>query len=290
MAEKRTFLDGLEPSKIHLHEKTKTQFISIFMSVHQTSIEDAESFYERESNYFSQLFLDEKLALFTCTPISIYSAFLEIAINALSIKKQSQAEAYISKTGQKVGNGWIQVATFVIQAHGELALRVRAGQLVHATIPEILYDGDKCVPKTVEGKKIIEYEKKFPNESNKITGCFTILYLKDGLTDYCLMSLKDIERLHKTSIKFMKNESGNSLYSSGEDKQIDTGFLQAKTLKHAFKTLPRLKLSSNAVYEEEIISEQDDDKNGFDNGENLPSAEPETEGNKENIHSSPSLF
>ena len=45
----------------------------------------------------------------------------------------------------------------------------------------------------------------------------------------------------------LKNEKGNALYTSGVDGQIDVGFLETKTIKHAMNTLGRFRVDSSAV-------------------------------------------
>ena len=45
--------------------------------------------------------------------------------------------------------------------------------------------------------------------------------------------------------------TANALYT-GNDNQIDTGFLEAKVIKHAFKTFPKLKLGQFSKLQEEI--------------------------------------
>jgi len=277
MAQPKSFLDGLQAKDIAGHEITEKQFKKSFMSIHKASEEDANAFYETQKTYFNQTIADEKTYIAQCTPVSIFSAFLEIAIQGLSIKKQSQAEAYVGKTSTKVGEAWINTAQLVIQAHGELALRVRAGQLVHPFIPVVVYECDLFQPRTNDkGELCIEYLPTIPRASNVIKACYVRLALRGGLNDFKFLLKEDIERLHKTSMKFLKNDKGNGLYSSGEDGQIDVGFLATKTLKHAFSTLPRLKLSSGAIFEEEVITEENKNES-FDNGQNIAKPEPTKE-------------
>lgn len=257
----KSFIDDLKANEIAIDEKVKEQFVKNYKSIHKVDEDDALSFYEKEKTYFQQTILDDTGGLALCTPISLYSSFMEISITGLSIKKQAKAEAYIEKKSQKVKVGnvesWINVARFVIQAHGELSLRKRAGQILHAHNPIVVYDGDVFQPKTNDrGELIVEYVPKIPRESKTIIGCFVKLTLPNNIFDYKWLLKEDVERLQKISAKSMKNDNGNALYSNN-DGQIDVGFLETKTLKHALGTLGKLRISSSAILESvEVIEDE----------------------------------
>jgi len=275
-------IETLKPEQISEDLKVKEQFIKTFMGIHKLDISEAESFYEKENIYFKQAILDESTKLKMCTNISLYSAFLEIAITGLSIKKQAKAEAYIEKKSKKVVSGksesWINVAQFVIQTHGELILRKRAGQILHAHNPIVVYEGDTFQPCTDEsGNLIVKYAPLIPRQSNKIVACYVQLTLPHGIKDYKWLLPEDIERLKKCSMKNLGGEKANALYGSGDNGQIDVGFLETKTLKHALGTLGRLKINSSAILETEF----DDDKTSFDDGSNIPTAQPEVQDDNE---------
>ena len=61
----------------------------------------------------------------------------------------------------------------------------------------------------------------------------------------------------------------NELY--GKDGQIDTGFLMAKCVKHAFKTYPKLNIGRGTALETEIIEQHQpadfDPYGGVDDGQ-----------------------
>jgi len=258
-----SFLEKLKPVDIVSDETVKSQFVKTYMSIHWVSEEEANAFYLKESIYLKQVILDEKNGIAQCTNISIYSSFMESAILGLSAQPCPRAEAYYSKKSANKGNdkapNWVSICNFVVQAHGELSLRQRAGQIKHAFNPIVVYEGDIFQPETnTMGELIVTYKPSIPRKSNKIIACYIRLALPSGLFDYKWLTIEDIERLKKSSAKFLKNEKGNNLYSSGEDGQIDSSFLETKVIKHAFKSYPKLKISSSAVFEEEIASEQEE--------------------------------
>ena len=58
-------------------------------------------------------------------------------------------------------------------------------------------------------------------------------------------------------------ENPNQLYTS-LDGQIDTGFLKAKCIKHAFKTYPKIAIGKGTQLESEIIEENNQPETSFD--------------------------
>jgi recombinational DNA repair protein RecT len=256
-------LPNLAPKEIASNELVRNQFIETYKKIHDSSDSEAEAFYEKEKSYYIMALNDEKSRLTTCTNLSLYSSFMECAIQGLSTKKQGQAEAYYECKGIKriidKKETWVNTCFFVVMAYGELALRKRYGQILHASNPIIVYETDTFKPKTNEdGDLIIHYEQS-DKKSNKIKACFTILHLPGGIRDYKWLDKDDVERLRKKSAKMLRNDKGNALYSSGIDGQIDEDFLRAKCLKHAFKTLPRMKYDlSNVKFEPESVEEDDD--------------------------------
>jgi len=266
------FLEKLKPIDIPSSEIVKEQFVKTYSSIHGSSQEEAESFYLKESIYLKQYISDEKTGIDKCTNLSIYSSFLESAILGLSAQKCARAEAYYGKTSVNKGNKtnaiWVSVCNFIVQAHGELSLRLRAGQIKHVYNPIVVYENDTFQPQTNQnGELIITYKAEIPRTTNKITACYIRLATPGGHFDYKWLLLDDIERLKNASAKFLKNDSGNNLYSSGIDGQIDVGFLEAKVIKHAFKSYPKLKISSSAIMEEEIIEEVNDNETFAENND-----------------------
>ena len=88
------FLDKLKPIELADNQESKDKFLTC-MKIHKQDLENADAFTKKKKGYFKQAVLDPESKLTECTIISLYSAFMEIAINGLSIKKQGKAEAYI---------------------------------------------------------------------------------------------------------------------------------------------------------------------------------------------------
>lgn len=236
-------------------EPIKKAFISSLSKIHGKSEADAEMIFEKESLYFKKA-LSENQKLANCTGISLYSAFLEIAVTGLSIQPGGKAEAYLESRGSKDGKDekgndkWVQIARFVITAYGELNLRIMAGQIIRMSNPQVIYEGDRFQPRTNEqGILIVDYAPCIPRMSDKIIGCYVHIALPKNQNDFKWLLEDDIQRLAKYSIpKSGVNPQANALYSSNNN-QIDPGFLEAKTIKHAMRAYTKLRVSDTVSFE-----------------------------------------
>ena len=251
VADKTTIVD---------QQPVKESFIDTLVKMHRMTPEDAEATYEREARYFKRLVsASEKLK--SSTGLSLCSAFFEVAITGLSLQPGSKADAFIesrSANQKKEGrDNWVQVAGLVITAYGEINLRIRAGQIIRMNNPIVIYEGDHFQPKTNErGELTVEYWPAIPRKSNQIIGCWVSMILPNNGIDFKWLLEDDIERLKKASIpKSGQNLKANALYSANGG-QIDPGFLEAKTIKHAFRSKTRLKLSENIRFESDEQEEE----------------------------------
>jgi len=266
--EQKFNVNELEATEIPDNSYVKGKFINTLTNLHRISPEDALSIYEKEVIYYKKALAEPKSKLKTCTKISLFSTFMEIAINNLSIQSGSKSEAYMESRGANLGTkenpNWVQIARFVITTYGELNLRIRAGQIIRMSNPIVIYKGDHFQPRTNDrGILIIDYAPAIPRQSTEIIGCWVAIHLpKDGL-DFKWLLEDDIARLKEYSIpKSGDQESrrANALYSSN-DSQIDPGFLETKTIKHAMRSYTKLRLSGTAVIEGDFDEEEDKDNN-----------------------------
>jgi recombinational DNA repair protein RecT len=231
-------LNKMNPVEILDNEQVKERFISLFEKIHGGS---GDHFYEKERFNFLKL-IQAKPDLQQCTGFSIYGCFLDIAQNGLTLEQGPKALMYILPYNVEVvkGQKWEKRAKLEISPYGELVMRLQAGQLSHADKPVIVYKGDIFQPAVKNGVKTIDYSPKIPRESKTIIGGFIGLTRSDGSRDFFWMLPDDVDRLKKYSEKKNKGKA-NALYNSYEGG-IDSGFLEAKILKHAFSCFPRLKV------------------------------------------------
>ncbi len=259
-------LQSSKPAEIVEIPAVKDKFIMMHNSIHGT--DKGELIYHKESFNFKKQ-IAETPALRDCSPISLYGVFLDINVNGLSLEQGSKPDCYIvprnHKTGQKDSQGkdiYEKRASLQVSPYGELKLRMRAGQIKYADNPVIVYDCDKFViGLNDKGKQVVkDYERNSSRPKDaKIVACFVRIERHDGSFEMPFLDNDDIERLKGYSsrqnskwdnnLRKMVPGEANALYSSNNG-QIDTGFLAAKTIKHAFSTYPKVPTGKFSQLEE----------------------------------------
>lgn len=239
-------LNALAPLKIVKADFVKAKFIEIYEALWGAGA--GEAVYERESTYFNRI-MAESADLQRSTKFSIFTAFIDLAVCGLSLERGLNPLAYLLYRNFNIGkdpNGrdmWERRANITISAYGELVLRQRAGQIRFADNPVIVYQEDEFSFADKNGSKTVSYVCHYPHVSNHIIAAFMRIIRNDGSSDYAVMLEEDWIRLAAFSAKQNKGKI-NDLYSSNNGS-IDTGFLKAKLIKHAFKTYPKLRLGRN---------------------------------------------
>lgn len=252
------------------NERVRTQFISVYNSIWK---EGGENVYEREAIYFNQQ-LRDKDELRACSGTSIFYAFIDLAVKGLTLAPGAQALCYLLTRSHKVGVDakgneiWEKLCNLTISGYGELALRAKVGQIRHADNPVIVYDGDSFEYGEKNGQKVVNYMSAFPRKSDRIVACFIKITRADGTIDYSVMTETDWKRLQGYSEKqnsYKDRRTGETVVKSNAlynvNGQIDTGFLIAKCIKHAFKTYPKINIGKGSVMESDIL---DNTQNDFD--------------------------
>lgn len=255
--ENKSFLDQLDSVTLVDDPRVKDPFVETYSKIHKVSLPEAEAFYKKESTYYKQLvYGNEKLK--SCTKISLYSAWLEIAITGMSIQPGGKSLAYLearsSKTRDNKGKEmWVSSARLILTTYGELELRIQSGQILAMMNPIIVYDGDHFQPRTnAQGEVYVDYSAKVPRQKDaKIIGSWVRIVVPGNINDFKWLLEEDIERLKKCSIpKSGQNPQPNALYSSNNGG-IDPGFLEAKTIKHAMRSKGKLKVGTSVAVEDE---------------------------------------
>lgn len=257
-------LQSMKATDVIRHEKVRTQFIDVYNSIWK---EGGEQVYERESIYFNQQ-LRDKANLRECSALSTFYAFIDLAVKGLTLAPGAQALCYLIPRGVKTGTDekgkdiWEKCCNLTISGYGELVLRKNAGQILHADNPVIVYEGDRFEYGEQGGHKFVNFTSSFPRTSNHIIACFLKITRYDGSIDYSVMTEPDWMRLKNYSDRqntytYTDRQTGkpvtvtksNELYDV--NGQIDTGFLMAKCIKHAFKSYPKLKIGRGSSLESE---------------------------------------
>lgn len=258
-------LQTMKAANVVRDENVRTQFINVYNSIWK---EGGEQVYEREAIYFNQQ-LRDKQQLRDCSGLSTYYAFIDLAVKGLSLAPGPQTLCYLLPRSIKVGvdqqgrDVWEKICNLTISPYGELLLRRAAGQIRYADNPIIVYEGDSFQYGEQNGQKIVNYMSALPRKSDKIIACFIKITRADGSIDYSVMTEQDWLRLKTYSDK--QNTRFNASTKTYETKsnelygvngaQIDSGFLMAKCIKHAFKSYPKLKIGRGSALESEIIEQ-----------------------------------
>ncbi|MDR1343893.1 MAG: recombinase RecT [Tannerellaceae bacterium] len=251
----------------------RKSFTDTVYRIHKKSVDEAEMIFEREAIYYKKALTDND-TLMSCTGISLYSSFLDIAISGVSIQPGSKSEAFLEARSAKqleteyvegepvLREKWIKVCRLVVTAYGELNMRIAAGQIIRMNNPIVLYDGDHFQPRTNgRGELTVDYTPSIPRKSNKIIGVWCSIIVPNEGIDFKWLLEDDVRRLAEYSrpkeTDRNKNPQTAWLYRSNGG-QIDPGFLEAKCIKHAMRAYTKLPVSGNVSFEGDGSDETND--------------------------------
>lgn len=270
-------LNKLQPMDIVTYDPVKMRFIQIY----DTLWGDGTGLpaYERESIFFNRFLSDNEKIRNGVTRFSIFTAFIDLAICGLSVEPGVRALCYLQGRNTNIGkdangkNVYEARLVLTVSGYGELVLRARCGQIKYADNPVLVYQEDEFAFSDNNGQKSINYTCHLPHKSGNIVACFLRITRTDGSVDYSVMFEEDWNRLADFSAKQNKKYDNdarryvkgdpNELYRSNNGG-IDTGFLMAKCIKHAFKTYPKVRIGKGTELqtEQETPEPQIDDLYG----------------------------
>lgn len=265
-------IQSLKATDVIRNEYVRSQFINVYNAIWK---DGGEGTYEREAMYFNnQLRDNDKLR--KCTGMSVFFSFIDLAVRGLTLEPGAQALCYLLPRNYCIGknqqgqNIYESRCSLTISGYGELVLRAKAGQILHADNPVIVYEGDGFEFGEKDGRKYVNYCCRIPRQSGRIIACFLKITRPDGTVDYSVMTESDWKRLSDFSAKANRYwdgqrwvEKANQLYST-DGGQIDTGFLKAKCIKHAFKTYPKIAIGKGTQLESEVLEENNQPETSFD--------------------------
>ncbi len=265
-------LNQLQATDIVNQPAVRDRFIQIYDALWGEGTGAAA--YERESIYFNKIVGDNENLKTKVTRFSIFASFIDLAVCGLSLEPGARAQCYLqprkvetgaTPDGRKTYEGR---CTLSISGYGELYMRERAGQIRHADNPVLVYEEDSFSFSERNGQKSVDYTCRIPHTTRHIVAGFIKITRADGTIDYFVMYEEDWDRLKDYSgkqNKFWDREKGcwverpNALYSSGAAGGIDTGFLCAKIIKHAFRSYPKLRIGKATDFQaSEPAAPQDD--------------------------------
>lgn len=257
----------LETLKTAQHEQIPDLAHDKFVEVYSQKFgpEKAEAFFEEQKNLFINelVYGSYKDFLKQADGMSIYFAFLFLAINGLSLEKGTTTTCYLECRRIKIGEdpnrknakGYPEAiyqsnAVITITGYGEIILRQRAKQIRSVDSPKVVYDCDTFRYGENDGHPTLTWEKCLPRpQGSRIVACYVRIIKNDGSVDYFVLDTDEILRLKQYSDKSNWGKA-NALYGKKEDcSDIDTGFLKSKTVKHAFKGYPKLSIGAGGAFE-----------------------------------------
>ena len=253
-------LNSIKAFDIAKSEIVRDKFITIYDTLWGAGT--GEQAYERESIYFNKI-LREKPELQKCTPFSLFTAFIDIAVCGLTLEQGTRALCYLIKRNINIGTReravWEVRARLEISAYGELVLRERAGQIRHADNPVLVYSGDEFSFSDRNGQKVVNYTCHLPHNGQRIIACYLRITRADGSIDYSVMTEEDWVRLAQYSARQSSKNIANELYGVDANGvvNIDPGFLMAKCVKHAFKTYPKVRIGRGSVLQSQQVEEKE---------------------------------
>lgn len=284
-------INRLEPTAIATNELVRAKFIQIYEAMWTPSTGvSGEAAYERESRNFNRILGEKEDLRKNCTCFSLFTAFLDVAISGLSLEPGARAQlyllsrsiavdSYVDQQGNKK-NKYEPQCVLTVSGYGELILRARCGQIRHADNPVIVYAEDEFEYGERNGNKFVNYTCRLPHTSGNIVACFMKITRADGSIDYAVMLPEDWSRLAGFSARQNRQWDNqrrqwvlgnpNALYGQQQDGtlKIDTGFLIAKCIKHAFKSYPKARVGRGTQLESQQVDEVEinDDLYGLEDG------------------------
>ena len=283
-------INDLQPQDIVTNALVRERFIQIYETMWTPSLGvSGEAAYERESQFFNRILAEKEDIRKKCTRFSIFTAFLDVAISGLSLEPGARAQCYLLsrsvavvayyEQGQKK-NKYETHCVLTISGYGELLHRARVGQIRYADNPIIVYAEDEFEYGERNGNKFVNYTCRQPHTSGNIVACYMKITRADGSVDYAVMLPEDWGRLAGYSARNnarwdnekrqWTNLKPNALYGQQQDGtlKIDTGFLAAKCIKHAFKSYPKARVGRSTQLESQQVDDMEinDDIYGLEDG------------------------
>lgn len=224
---------AMKVSELLQNDDFRSHFVWLYCTAHNQTEGQGQAFFDREMTFLAKMF-DDDVKLRQATTLSVFLALLDLAYHALSIEPVAKAQAYIylspkNLAGKDEPARWEQRAVYKISGYGELTLRVRSGVIKYADNPVLVYEGDYFEP--IDG--IVHHTPK--KLSKRITDAYIKITRGDGSVDYKWFSMDEIY-----SFKNKSKTQGSVAWTGGVDGQPTRGMIDAKVIKHAFSTYPRL--------------------------------------------------
>ena len=182
----------------------RDKFIEVY---NQKFGEGGEVFFEEQKALFNNELLNGSFKgyLEKATSLNIHDAFMNLAINGLSLEKGTTTLCYLMgySNYDKNTRQSTYTAKITYTGYGEILLRQRAGQILRCDNPVVVYDCDDFRFGERDGHKFVDYVKTYPRPANSyIVACYVKIILPNNSYDYFVLDREGIDRLREYSAKF----------------------------------------------------------------------------------------
>lgn len=238
-------IEQVHPLQLATIPEVADRFRHIYTVMNGGNAEKAAVKYEAEKFHFMKLIQDNP-ALQQCTKLSLYGCFMDMAVNGLSFDpsmKHAYPVPFSTNVGTKDNPRWEKRASLMISGYGELHMRVRQKQIKYADNPILVYEGDEFRHGTRDGKVFLDHVAAYPRKTDNIIACYIRLERNDGSVDYKVLSIEEVMKLKKFS-----KDPNSKAWTDGLP-----GMVQAKTIKHAFKSYPKMRMGEFSQLETNTI-------------------------------------
>lgn len=234
-------LSQLKKTELLADESFSKAFIKLFVASKNGDEQQAAVHYDREAGFvIDAMYANNRLQ--NATTASLIALMLDLAYYNLSLAPVSKAQAYIVprsyNKGTKESPNYEVRALLMISAYGELYLRQKNGIIKYADNPVMVYEGDDF--SVINGKP---NHTSYMN-SNKITHSYIKIVRMDGSEDYKFFSMDQIQKYRS-----MSDSKNSTAWTGGKDGQPQIGMIEAKVIKHAFSSYPRINLGRSMIEE-----------------------------------------
>lgn len=253
-------LEQSAPAQIANIPEVADRFKNIYLIMNGGNNDKATVKYEAEKFHFMKL-IQDKPDLQQCTKLSLYGCFLDMAVNGLSFDpamKHAYVVSFNTNVGTKQQPKWEKRATLMISGYGELSMRIRQNQLKYADNPILVYEGDEFRHGTKDGKVFLDHVAAFPRKSDNIIACYIRLERIDSSVDYKVLSIEEIMKL-----KAFSKDPNSKAWTDGLP-----GMVQAKTIKHAFRSYPKIRMGDFSQLQSNTVDAEHEETTKIDYGLN----------------------
>jgi recombinational DNA repair protein RecT len=261
------YVKSLSPAAVATDKAIGEHFVNKFMAMYRVPKVQATAFYEREKDNFLKRISDSE-DLQACTPMSIFLAFMQVGGWQLSFEPGNQSEVYLIPGNRNIAPKnqapqWIKEVVAQPTPWGEKKIRIQNGQVKDVAKPIIVCKGDIYEEYLDEnGNLRVKWAKGDRGEKPVIIGSFIRIEKPDGSFEIKTFDMSDVEKWKSSSAKKNKDKGANALYTSNNG-QIDKMFFEGKTLKHAFKSYPKV-VNAPKLPETFVPAGSDAIRQGFD--------------------------